>query len=289
MKSIYFKSNKGLRLFFAIQIGILLLLLLALCFKFTTFSTICFIIIILLCIYTYYALFIICKDLSQQADLEAQNTVLQQHNKMQQEHLNALKENEKIWSIVKKHVIDNYQHNPSDSKNRREYINRLIKENSTLYNIEYCDNKIVDAILYNKVLLAKSKDIQPMIQVLIPEKLPISPITLMTVYSNLLDNAIEATEKLPEKERFLNIESAVKAKFLIIKVENSKLPNESIDLNKHVSTKKDSENHGIGLQILQRACKENHGQLSVEDLGERVIVTATLQFTENNREDVSYG
>ena len=277
MKQTLFKKN-GIFSFFLIQIGILTLLLLALLYKFTVFSTICFCLIIILCFLTYFSLYIICKDLTQQAELEAQNTVLAQHNKLQKEHMNALKENEKIWNLIKKYVIETYQSNEPMQKNLRVYIDELINRNSILYNIEYCDNRIIDAILYNKILYAKTKGIHPIVQVLVPNDIPIRPVILMTVYSNLIDNAIEATEKLPEKDRFINIESAIKAKHLIIKVENNKLPDDQIDIMKHRSTKRDTVNHGLGLQILQKTCKEHHGSFTVNDQGSRVTFTAVLQL-----------
>lgn len=276
-------KNKGIQSFFLIQITILILLLLALIFKFSLFSTICFCLIIVLCFFTYYSLYKVCEELSRQADMEAQNTVLLQHKKMQQEHLHALKENEKIWNIVKEHVMDSYQSTSNDKLNKRELINKLIEENSILYNIEYCDNKIVDAILYNKVLLAKSKDIHPIVQVLVPEDLAISPTILMTIYSNMLDNAIEATEKLCKKDRFLNIESAIKANFLIIKVENSKSDDISVSVKNQNTSKVDTINHGLGLQILHRTCKEHHGSFTLDDLGNRILATATLHLEKERK------
>lgn len=270
--------NKGIKSFFIIQISILFLLLLALLYKFTTISTICFSLIIILCFFTYYSLYKVCKDLSLKAEIDAQNTVLIQHNKMQQEHLNALKENEKIWDMIREHIVETYHANTGDIGNKREFINKLIQEDSIMYTIEYCDNKIIDAILYNKLLLAKTKDIQPIVQVLLPENIPISPITLMSVYTNLLDNAIEATVKLQKKDRFLNIESIIKANYLIIKVENSKLPDEKISLHKRSTSKKDIANHGLGIQILQRICKEHRGSFTVDDQGNHIIVTAILQL-----------
>ena len=65
---------------------------------------------------------------------------------------------------------------------------------------------------------------------------------------------------------------------MILQVTNSKLKENKINLEHPLSTKKDKENHGLGISIIQDVVKRNRGNISVDDQENQVSVNVTLQI-----------
>lgn len=125
--------------------------------------------------------------------------------------------------------------------------------------ISYCSNKVIDAVLYNKSLLMKKLHISYAITALIDENIGIEDYVLMAVLVNMLDNAIEACEQVTFGKRKVLIDLYRKSNYVIFKVENSIRTNSNIEFTSGKSTKKNKENHGIGLQVIESICKKYQG------------------------------
>lgn len=240
-----------------------------------------YILIILCGVSLYYWLYVIYRDIKRNILLENENMLAKQQEKMQEEHILAMKENMEYYSKIRDEIIEKinmYDDLKIDTEeDAREFTIKLLKEYEKINKIDYCSNKVIDAILYNKLLLAKSNNIEINVQVLVPEYINIKPIDLMSVYANLLDNAIEACLKLPQSQRFIKVDSQVKANYLIVKVVNSKLKEIVVDIKSGKSTKLE-EGHGLGLQIIKNACESNEGSLIIEDHGDNVMIFASLKI-----------
>ena len=65
----------------------------------------------------------------------------------------------------------------------RAFAKTLIDEYSFLYQIDYRSNKIINAIIYNKLMLAKSHHIKTSLQVIVPDQIQIKPTDIMSVYT----------------------------------------------------------------------------------------------------------
>lgn len=76
-----------------------------------------------------------------------------------------------------------------------EYLEEYNKIDSTKEPIVYCKNSTVDAILNHYILMARDNEIQVDLKVTLPEELKIRDTDLCIVIGNLLENAIEASEK----------------------------------------------------------------------------------------------
>ena len=76
-----------------------------------------------------------------------------------------------------------------------EYLEEYNKIDSTKEPMVYCNNSTVDAILNHYILLAKDNGIEVHLNVALPEELKIRDTDLCIVIGNLLENAIEASEK----------------------------------------------------------------------------------------------
>ncbi|MEG2270569.1 MAG: GHKL domain-containing protein [Bacilli bacterium] len=274
----FYKEYQSLNTFFLIQISLFILLFIPYFIDNKIWISIVYFAVVLLCFSSYFSLYHIYKQISLHAKLEAEAEMIEKQKKLQEEHLKVSKENQLNMQTMREQIIKKIEPNQdTKQENHRKVINELMEEYASLYNIDYCKNKIVDAILYNKMLLAKRNKIQTKVQVIIPEVLKIKDTDVMSVFTNLIDNAIEASMKLDEKSRLIDIEAMVKSNYLIICVSNHKLSTK-INLNFNVTTKMDQANHGLGLNIIKRTCNENNGVLVIEDYDTSVKMLCTLQL-----------
>lgn len=274
-------------LFIFSQVLIFIFLILSFIIKVRSIIFIFYICIFLFCCMSYYSLYIICKQITKHAKLEAQNILSKRQQDYQEKHFIVSQENVEIINKVRDEIykkIDSYKDiNIQNEDEARAFAKKLIDEYSFLYEIDYCNNKIIDAILYNKILLAKSHDIITDIQVIVPDTVNIKAIDIMSVFTNLLDNAIEACLKLTIDKRFIEVDSMIKSNYLIIKVRNSKSPKMHVNIDNMETTKDDKVNHGLGLQIISKTCKENNGSFKLIDNMTTIEASVTLQIKDNDK------
>lgn len=283
MKTIF--KDHSFSIFLLSQLFIFIFLLLSFLIHIRPMIFSFYICIFILCGISYYCLYCICKQITFHAQLEAENILAENQQEFQEKYLIVSEENAEIIDKIKNEIyqkINTYSHiNVKNEDEARKFASELIEEYASLYQIDYCSNKIIDAILYNKLTLAKSYHIQTSVQVLVPEKINIKPIDIISVYTNLLDNAIEACLNLDEEQRFIQIDSMIKSDYLIIKIVNSKSRAIQIDINNMKTSKLDKEHHGLGTQIIQKTCKDNNGLFKIIDNKDTLEAYATLQINKD--------
>ena len=95
-----------------------------------------------------------------------------------------------------------------------------------------------------------------------------------TIISNLLNNAIEACEKIQEDKRIIEFEIVGYNSQIFISVCNS-YDMESIinQKQKFITTKEDKLNHGIVLENVRRTVKKYDGDMRISQENERFIVS----------------
>lgn len=122
-------------------------------------------------------------------------------------------------------------------------------------------NIMADAILNSKLSLAEQKGIQVNCKAVLPEALSIEDVDLCVLLGNLLDNALEACEKIPEQQRFLRIYMVVNKSQLYVSVQNS--AKEELDFNErnYISTKRG--NHGLGMKRVKALADKYEGYLTL--------------------------
>lgn len=137
-----------------------------------------------------------------------------------------------------------------------QYLNRLDDDLTCVDTLLKTGNVMVDAILNSKLTLIQEQNIQVDATAIVPEDISISGIDLSVIIGNLLDNAMEACMKLPDKERFIRIYIDIIKKQLYISVTNS-MPEQPKKLDERfLSTKGGS--HGFGLLRID-SIVEKHG------------------------------
>lgn len=116
----------------------------------------------------------------------------------------------------------------------------------------YCKHAVVNAVLSEKEKVCSELGFSLDTDLMIPAKINVEPLNVCSIFSNLLDNAIEAVEVLPESERKIRVHGEIKGNYLFVKVENP-------STKEHAQRKK-RKNRGYGTQILEDIAKKYDGQ-----------------------------
>ena len=140
-------------------------------------------------------------------------------------------------------------------------------------------NRAVDAVLCQKQKMAASKNIVWECDVDIPRKCCINEFDLCVLFGNILDNALEACEKLNCGEyRFINIQAKVIKKCFLLEARNS------TDLkNKHeiiFTSKENKQEHGIGLLNIKDVADSYNGVM--ETRLEKGVIAVSVLIPLNN-------
>lgn len=152
----------------------------------------------------------------------------------------------------------------------RKYLNTINGGINGVLNKIKTGNFVSDAILNSKAVSAAKFDTQISFSGRVPSE-GISSEDLCTILSNLIDNAIEACEKVAGRKK-IEIESGEANGFLILSVSN---PTVNGANPKFRTTKKDKLNHGIGLKNVERVIKKYNGTLDLGKNGE--LFTANVR------------
>lgn len=106
----------------------------------------------------------------------------------------------------------------------------------------FTENFTINAILQDAASRAAKADISFQAQAHVPAELPIPENHLCELLMNMLDNALEAAEKVEDpKKRFIRFRTELKDNFLAVKCENSFTGTVLQDETKGFLTKKDKQ------------------------------------------------
>lgn len=164
-----------------------------------------------------------------------------------------------------------------------KYINNL---DETIQELEYkhtTGNPVTDVLINDKYRCAEKLGIS--FEIDFQYQSSISVYDMAIVLNNLLDNAIEACEKVDEKERYIKLILKKKNRFVLVEVENSfdgivKWQNGS---NFPSTTKKidSTMEHGIGLKNVKDVANRYYGDLDIKVKDNIFKVTVMLQEKED--------
>ncbi len=108
-----------------------------------------------------------------------------------------------------------------DTEKAREFLSEIHDTLTKVDTVLKTGNTMVDAILNSKISLMYSKNIRVDATAKVPAELTVKDIDLCVIIGNLLDNAMEACEKLPAGSRFIRIYISVKGNHLYMSFTNS--------------------------------------------------------------------
>ena len=143
----------------------------------------------------------------------------------------------------------------------RRYLDLLDEDLTTVDTVIKTGNAMTDAILNSKISLARAKGISVVADAHIPVKLKSSEIDLCCIIGNLFDNAIEASQKLPEDQRLIRVYMDMKGTQLYISFTNFTASKKMEKVGKVFKTSK-GDGHGFGLVRIDAIIERLDGYLS---------------------------
>lgn len=143
------------------------------------------------------------------------------------------------------------------------YLDELEKDLDRVDTYVKSGNLMADAILNSKLSMAQARNINISCKAELPQELVISDIDMCVILGNLLDNAIEACEKIEENKRFLRIYTVVNKKQLYISIQNSAREELDFDEKNYISTKRG--NHGLGMKRVKLIVDKYQGFLNLQN------------------------
>ena len=154
----------------------------------------------------------------------------------------------------------------AEGENRTKEI-RYLKEQIGIetenFDIIDTGDAVVNAVLNIKYREAKEKGIVMPLQIDDLRDLSISESDIVTILSNILDNAIKATESCDVKRIVLHITKQENGKVLCIDSSNTCLCDNYPGRSRY-TTKDDKENHGYGISNIKYAVEKNNGECIIE-------------------------
>lgn len=140
-----------------------------------------------------------------------------------------------------------------------EYLGKLWPQSRTGHR-QWTQNQVMDMVLEHKILAMEKKEIKCQICSDIIGEISILDRELCSLFANLLDNAMEACEKLEKEERNISVEIRRHHAMLMLIVENSCRQDAPVKKGIFRTTKKNRVLHGYGLRSVRQTVKNYGGQ-----------------------------
>lgn len=160
------------------------------------------------------------------------------------------------------------------TREARQYLDDLEQALDRVDSTVKSGNLMADAILNSKLTLAGKKGIRVNCKAVLPASLSIEDVDLCVLLGNLLDNALEACEKIPPDQRFLRIYMAVNGSQLYISVQNSAKEELNFNERNYISQKRGR--HGLGMKRVKALTDKYDGYLTLANEPGIFAAEATL-------------
>lgn len=188
--------------------------------------------------------------------------IANQKNTLDLAYLNLLEEknnsSDELIHDIKNHLLN--INSIAESEEVSNYIKDVYGNVDKYSYIGKTSNKMLDLIINKYTTICKNKNIQLNIETFSENLVFMNEVDLSTILNNMFDNSIEAAENCEEK----SIDFIVKRNdngCRIIDMTNSCIQRPIIKNHKLLSTKKDSEYHGIGTKNIEKTVKKYNGEI----------------------------
>ena len=184
--------------------------------------------------------------------------------------LKTFRHDEKNRLLVLRQLIEN------DKKEKAmEYLSKINEKLCHKEIFSSTGNIALDSILNYKLSFAHENGIEVCTDIFIPKDIPIEDDDIVIIFSNLLDNAIEASARLKEK-RYIEVRVKYEKNYLQLRISNRfDFILKQVD-GKMITRKENSSIHGIGISSVQSVVNKYEGLIELKQEEDMFIVNALL-------------
>lgn len=171
----------------------------------------------------------------------------------------------KLYHDMKNHIIC-IQGIYGQNELAEKYIENLKNELDEWKSIFVTGNMILDIILNDKKKICDRNNIDFSVDINFFSCEFIEMLDVCSIFSNMIDNAIEACYKVNDKDtnRFIKIKGNIVNNFFVIKCENSKINKVKFKNNNIKTDKKDHNLHGIGIKSIKTSVQKYDGEVFID-------------------------
>lgn len=176
-----------------------------------------------------------------------------------QERVNSLKHD------MKHHILTiNYMAKGNRIDDILKYINTMGKEMDNPDEYVNSGNTSIDTIVNYMISKAKKLTNNIEVDIKVPSNISLDRFNINIILGNLLQNSLRALEGVENGELriFIEYDKCI----MYINIENSYSGNLKMTGDKYISTKKDSELHGIGLENVKKIVEKYSGEINISNL-----------------------
>ena len=203
-----------------------------------------------------------------------------------------------VYELERKHQVDNIENREMANKTMHDFKNQLyaikgILENDydkgmakivevceiveTASSNEYTGIASVDALINSKVSKAKQLNISINTKSINIDGAKIDAVDLCIILGNILDNSIEACEKIKLDAKTVNLTIDVQGKYISITLENS-VSNLDANNTNYTTSKRNKELHGYGLNNVKEIVEQYDGIIDYGITENRFILNLILNY-----------
>ncbi len=205
------------------------------------------------------------------AQLQIQNNYLKQYElmKLSVDSMRAFRHDLKNHFMTIQALLQNKNY-----EELSQYINELSELLDLKKQYVNTGSRVLDSILNFKIMEAEKLGIKINADVQFPSDVKLNAYNVTVIFGNLIDNAMQASKTVYLKVRY------DKGR-LLLKIWNDF--EGTIKFNDHkkiITTKKDSQNHGIGLENIRRVIEKYNGVMEIE-LQENTFTVFVMLYLEH--------
>ena len=199
-------------------------------------------------------------------------------NQIQSDHYDELNqtyiETQCMIHDINKHIsaIEELSKN-NNFQEATEYTEKLREEIRKRKKLFECSNKILNAVINQKISQAESKDINVTMDIKNVTLDFMEDTDITAIFANIMDNAIEACEEV-EENKSLSINISQVNKFVYIDLINSYSGKILKPNDRFLTTKKD--HMGYGMINIQRTLEKYNGYMNTEQTDKEFIINIVI-------------
>lgn len=220
--------------------------------------------------------FYLFDELMKSTEIKIEKAILNQEKKYYAKQFELMKSSINITRSLR-HDLSNHMGaiesllNKGYDEKALEYIQQLRSLSYSDKEFAHSDNIVIDSILNYKLQEAESRGADISLNLKIPSDLKFISVDMVVILGNLLDNAIEAINKLETNKKIL-VSISYKKGILFIHVENSFNGKVNMVNGNIISSKNEKINHGLGMQNISRTLEKYNGSMEYSYTDNKFIV-----------------
>lgn len=210
---------------------------------------------------------IIQKNLENSAEnlrLQEENSCIILFEKQYETLKNNIEETRRARHDLHHHlsVIDYFLYQ-NDYDGLRGYLKEYRASFPSSKGLPLCDNQVVDAVAGYYYSLAEQSKVETTFFLMLPKKLPLPDNDFCSLFSNILENALEACMRMKKEKPFIRITAKMEgSSMMVLIVENSYEGEILCKGDLFLSSKR--EGTGVGLASVQSIAKKYNGLVKLE-------------------------